>query len=53
MQYVVPTQLGLVLVCKYKEGGLGRGYMPTGLDADEHHKWPMANISIGPCGLGC
>ena len=27
--------------------------MPSGLGTAERHKWPMDNLSLGPCGLNC
>ena len=52
-KHAVSTQLGLVFICKYTDGGLGHRQALNGLDADECHKQPMAYITVGPCGLGC
>ena len=38
----------------YVEGGFGHRYMLSGLGAAKHYKkWPMVNLSLGPCGVGC
>ena len=34
-------------------GGFGHGYVQTGLGAAEYRKWPVANLTVGPCSLGC
>ena len=33
-------------------GGFGYRNVPTGLGAIEHHKQPVANLTVGPCGPG-
>ena len=51
-KFVVSTQFDIVYVCKYMVGGFGHRYAPTSFSAVEHHKWPVDNLSVRPCGLG-